>query len=164
MDKPAARASQNIVQRRVPAARARVEARTTEFDCTGIASLYDAHEAAAKQATPDLEAEIEIETTDTSDAETKRGGRLAHTLRRDGARGSQPAVDITPRALPLPAPAPEPITPNITVPMPVMMATELAQEAALEPPMTQPASRTWWIVAGAAVVTSGLALVGVLLS
>jgi hypothetical protein len=165
MDKPAP-PNRNVVARRV-AVRPRVEARTTEFDCRGIAELYDAR-AAAPPVAPDLEAEIEIATDSTEAGPARASSRLAHTLRRDGAdiaHGSQPIVVPAQRALPLPAPPSPPVEPvpaatMTTTPMPVLMASMLAGDSAVEP--TPARSRIWWIVAAAALVMSSLALLGAL--
>lgn len=163
MEKPAP-PNRNVVARNV---RPRVEARTTEFDCRGIAVLLDAQEAALKPVAPDLEADIEIATTTSSEICTARPSRLAHTMRRPGAelaRGSQPMV-VTPEEPPLvevkpPAPA--------TTPMPVLMAEILVHDSTLVPdPTREPrivagSTGAWWIAATAAVVVSGLALLAAL--
>ena len=94
MEKPAAPPNRNVVARRV-AVRPRVEARTTEFDCRGIAELLDAQEAAPKPVEPDLEADIEIGMASSATTAPRTPSRLAHTMRRPGAelaRGSQPMV------------------------------------------------------------------------
>jgi hypothetical protein len=177
MEKPAASPNRNVVARRV-AVRPRVEARTTEVDCRRIAELLDAQAAAPKPIEPDLEADIEIGTSSTATTSPRMSSRLAHTLRRDGAelaRGSQPIViaavaEPIPRpvvgpslALPLPAP---PVNATLTAPMPVLMATILASDSTLVPDlpaqMTPARSRIWWLVAVAAFVMSGLALLDAL--
>ena len=163
MEKPAP-PNRNVVARRV-AVRPRVEARTTEVDCRRIAELLDAQAAAPKPIEPDLEADIEI-ATDSATARPKTApSRLAHTLRRDGteiARGSQPIV-IAAASPPTPPSVEPSAMPNgtmTTTPMPVLMASMLASESTLAP--TPPRSRIWWLVAGAALLMSTLALVGAL--
>jgi hypothetical protein len=168
MEKPAAPPNRNVVARRV-AVRPRVEARTTEFDCRGIAELLDAQAAAPKPIEPDLEADIEIGTSSSTTTSPRTQSRLAHTLRRDGAdlaRGSQPiviaaAVAEPKLALPLPAP---PVGTMLTTPMPVLMASILASDSTLvpDPEVTTRRSRIWWLVAVAAFVLSGLALLDAL--
>ncbi len=161
--------SRNVVARR--AARPRIEARTTEFDCSGIAALYDAHAAAPIDADPDLEAEIEI-ATDPDDAAIEPGrGGVAHTLRRGGeiAAGSQPY------ALPLAAPEQTPVNtadvlayieaepdepaPAVTTPMPSDMLEMLAGAAAFQAPTPLARARVWWVVGVLAFVASALALI-----
>ena len=173
MEKPAP-PNRNVVARRV-AVRPRVEARTTEFDCRGIAELLDAQAAAPKPIELDLEADIEIGTSSSPTSSPRTPSRLAHTLRRDGselARGSQPIVIAAP-AEPVLEPvvelAPPPMPPGTmaTTPMPVLMASILASDSTLVPDLTGPdlapaRSRIWWIVGVTAFVTSGLALLAAL--
>jgi hypothetical protein len=172
--------NRNVVARRV-AVRPRVEARTTEFDCRGIAELLDAQAAAPKPIELDLEADIEIGTSSSPTSSPRTPSRLAHTLRRDGselARGSQPIVVAAAVAEPIVEPISEPIVEfvpqmpfgtTLTTPMPVLMATILASDSTLVPDLTGPdlapaRSRIWRIVAVAAFVVSGLALLAALLA
>jgi hypothetical protein len=181
MEKPAAPPNRNVVARRV-AVRPRVEARTTEVDCRRIAELLDAQAAAPKPIDPDLEADIEIGTSTSTTTSPRTPSRLAHTLRRDGselARGSQPIVIAAAVAEPIVEPIIEPIiepklelplppppVATLTTPMPVLMATILASDSTLVPDptleVTTRRSRIWWVVAIAAFVLSGLALVDAL--
>ncbi|HEX7699399.1 MAG TPA: hypothetical protein VF403_01675 [Kofleriaceae bacterium] len=179
MEKPAP-PNRNVVARRV-AVRPRVEARTTEFDCRGIAELLDAQAAAPKPIELDLEADIEIGTSSSPTSSPRTPSRLAHTLRRDGAelaRGSQPIVIAAPVEIAAPAePVLEPVFESIvelappppmppgtmaTTPMPVLMASILASDSTLVPDLAPARSRIWWIVAVAAFVMSGLALLAAL--
>jgi len=173
MEKPAAPPNRNVVARRV-AVRPRVEARTTEIDCSRIAALLDAQEAAPKPIAPDLEAEIEVATSTSEPSTVRTPSRLAHTMRRPGvelARGSQPMV-VTPESEPVVAPIVEvkPAAPKITMatkPMPVLMAEILVHDTLvpdrmLQTPQVSATSGIWWIVAIVAVVVSGLALLGAL--
>lgn len=164
MEKPAP-PNRNVVARRV-AVRPRVEARTTEFDCRGIAELLDAQAAAPKPIELDLEADIEIGTSSSPTSSPRTPSRLAHTLRRDGselARGSQPIVIAAPvlesleSIVELAPPPPMPPGTMATTPMPVLMAAILAS-GTLVPDLAPARSRIWWIVAVAAFVMSGLAL------
>ena len=151
--------------------RPRVEARTTEFDCRSIAELLDAQAAAPKPIEHDLEADIEIATDSATASPKTAPSRLAHTLRRDGtetARGSQQIVIAappeTPETPPSVEPSPMPNGTMATTPMPVLMASMLASESTLDPTFDPPPvrSRIWWLVAGAALLMSTLALVGAL--
>jgi hypothetical protein len=179
MEKPAAPPHRNVVARRV-AVRPRVEARTTEFDCSRIAELLDAQDAARKPVEPDLEAEIEVATSSSEPSTVRDKSRLAHTMRRPGAelaRGSQPIVVAAAEPVPVVEPVveliAEPIvatTPATTATklMPVLMAEILVHDSTRVPDRTpqvwqaSSTSGTWWIVAIVAVVVSGLALLGAL--
>jgi hypothetical protein len=138
MEKPAP-PNRNVVARRV-AVRPRVEARTTEFDCRGIAELLDAQAAAPKPIELDLEADIEIGTSSSHTSSPRTPSRLAHTLRRDGselARGSQPIVIAAPvsvSAVSVPAVS-VPAAPVPAVPVPAVPVVEPIIELAPPPPM-----------------------------
>ena len=173
MEKPAAPPNRNVVARRV-AIRPRVEARTTEFDCSRIAELLDAQAAAPKPVEPDLEADIEIATSSSEPSTVRGPSRLAHTMRRPGAelaRGSQP-IAVAPEPEPIVELKPAaPTSATATTPMPVLMAEILVHDSTLVPdPTPQPpptfetsgSSGKWWIVAIVAVVVSGLGLLGTL--
>ncbi|MEO8841686.1 MAG: hypothetical protein ABI591_00730 [Kofleriaceae bacterium] len=154
--------------------RPRDEARTTEFDCRGIAVLLDAQDAARRPApvAPDLEAEIEIATSSLEPSITRGPSRLAHTMRRPGAelaRGSQPMV-VTPEEPPIVEVKP-PANATATTPMPVLLAEILVHGSTLipdrmrarrEPRVIAGSTGVWWIVGTAAVVVSGLALLAAL--
>jgi hypothetical protein len=157
MEKPAI-PNRNVVRK----VRPRVEARTTEFDCRGIAELLDAQAAAPKPIEPDLEADIEIATS-SSEASTIRGpSRLAHTMRRPGAelaRGSQPIVMARVEPEPIIEPPPRmPLGTSATTPMPVLMAEILVHDSTMVPDLAPARSRIWWAIAVVAVLVSGLAL------
>jgi hypothetical protein len=182
--KSAAAPNRNVVSRRV--ARQRVEARTTEFDCSGIAELFDKQAALDKQAAPkaiepDLEADIEIAEGTPDDNAARASGRLAHTMRRGApelASGSQP--NPVPSRLPLPAPdlTPQPMSfedfeafeaqmaaPVMIVDPPtagVTTAIAAVTDATLTPRARRSGMRLWWIVGVLAFVASSLALVAAL--
>ena len=71
-------ANRNVVVRPVPV-KPRVEARTTEIDCTPFAKLSEDQEPA------DLEAEIEVVAALPEVDAPARAARFAHTLPRDAS-------------------------------------------------------------------------------
>ena len=173
--------NRNVIDRRAPA-KPRVESRTTEFDCSGIAELLEAQEAKqakAAAAARDLDAEIEI--VSALPATTPRGvEQRAHTLRRaDATPAPSPVPPPTAVASELPAHAPgdpvasvasvasvapvgpsTPVEPAVTVAMPAVSA-DLAIEAELAEPA--PRASRWWLVAGAAMlVASAVAVLAAL--
>lgn len=79
-----------------PARPKRKEARTLEVDCTAIAALMNADPAAP--APVDLDADIEVVSSDPRMATPTRSGRLAHTKPRvasgSGAINPMPAAAI----------------------------------------------------------------------